>query len=62
TDALARFGPAALGPVLAALLALGRLRDEEADAAIRGAVGSDDPRIGALARRLMRDRSQPPPA
>jgi DNA-binding transcriptional MerR regulator len=50
------------GVRLAALVALGRLRCETADAAIDAATHSDDPRVRILAARLTADRTQPPAA
>jgi HEAT repeat protein len=47
---------------LAALVALGRLHGEMADAAIGAATESDDPRVQALAARLTADRTPPPAA
>jgi DNA-binding transcriptional MerR regulator len=45
---------------LAALIALGQLPGEAADAAIDAATHSDDPRVRTLAARLTADRTPPP--
>ena len=47
------------GVRLAALIALGHVRGEVADAAIGAAAGSDDPRLRILASRLTADRTRP---
>jgi len=73
-DAIARFGDLAIGPLtgaladadadvrLAALVALGHLHGQMADAAIGAATDSGDPRVRTLAARLTADRTPPPAA